>query len=71
MLWLTMAVLSALFAGLTSILAKCGIRTQQNSFGGFTSDDIRNARHGNMGIKNNSQFNQTLSGVLRGAFLMR
>ena len=26
MLWLMMAVLSALFAGLTSILAKCGIR---------------------------------------------
>ena len=26
MLWLVMAVLSALFAGLTSILAKCGIR---------------------------------------------
>lgn len=26
MLWLTMAVLSAFFAGLTSILAKCGIR---------------------------------------------
>ena len=26
MLWLIMAVLSALFAGLTSILAKCGIR---------------------------------------------
>lgn len=27
MLWLTAAVLSALFAGLTSVLAKCGIRT--------------------------------------------
>ena len=26
MLWLVMAVLSALFAGLTSILAKCGIK---------------------------------------------
>ncbi len=26
MLWLVMAVLSALFAGLTAILAKCGIR---------------------------------------------
>ena len=26
MLWLVMAVLSALFSGLTSILAKCGIR---------------------------------------------
>ena len=26
MLWLLMAVLSAFFAGLTSILAKCGIR---------------------------------------------
>ena len=26
MLWLVMAVLSAFFAGVTSILAKCGIR---------------------------------------------
>ena len=26
MLWLVMAVLSALFAGLTAILAKCGIK---------------------------------------------
>ena len=25
-MWLIMAVLSALFAGLTSVLAKCGIR---------------------------------------------
>lgn len=26
MLWLVMAVLSALFAGLTAVLAKCGIK---------------------------------------------